>query len=310
PPLRRASGTLEADPLLVTLHPPRQVRVDAAGVAHVDEREPSPAIVEHASARPGEIVVSAPLVEQVVRRPDLRALVDALVREDALCVVPLSVNLELEGFLVVPRGRRRAALTLEEIDRLEALGRSVSAQIALLSAEMRARIHTSEAVAARDSLEAKLEAAGEEIAKLRADVRTLRAGGVPARPAPKTIAYSPSMRALVRRVQEVAPLDAPVLLMGKDPITLDRVGHLLHESSGRRDGAVVFADCAAVRPERATAVLLGESEEHLPGWLRLAEGGTCLLLDVPALSMDAQAQLAEALATRRAHPADVAAAYP
>src|SRR5690606_33314903 len=100
PPLRRASGTLESEPLLVTLHPPRQVRVDAAGGAHVDEREASPAILEHLSARPGEVVVSAPLVEQVVRRADLRALVDALVREDALAIVPLSMDLELEGYLV------------------------------------------------------------------------------------------------------------------------------------------------------------------------------------------------------------------
>ncbi len=310
PPLRRASATLDADPLLVLLHPPRQVRVDAAGVAHVDEREPSPAILEHLSARPGEVVVSAPLVEQVVRRPDLRALVDALVREDALAIVPLSVDLELEGYLVVPRGKRRAALTLEEIARLEALARILSAQVALLSSQERARLRTSEAIAAREGLEEALEAASEEIAKLRADARVLRAGGAPAQHASKTIAYSPAMRALVRRVTEVAPLDAPVLLVGEDPSALDRVGHLLHDSSGRREGPIVVADCAGVRPERAEAALFGESSELRPGWLRLAEGGTCLLLDAPALSLDAQAKLAEAIATRRAHPADGAAAYP
>jgi hypothetical protein len=180
PPLRRGSATLEADPLLFILHPPRQVRADAAGVAHVTEREPSPAILEHLSAKPGEVVVSAPLVEQVVRRPDLRALVEALAREDALAIVPLSMNLELEGYLIVPRGRRRAALTLEEIARLEALARTLSAQVAMLSAQERARLRTGEAIAARERLEEALEAASEEIAKLRADARVLRAGGAPA----------------------------------------------------------------------------------------------------------------------------------
>lgn len=310
PPLRRGSATLDAEPLLFTLHPARHVRVDAAGVAHVAEREASPAILEHLSARPGEVVVSAPLVEQVVRRPDLRALVDALVREDALSIVPLSMHLELEGYLVVPRGKRRAALTLEEIARLEGLARIVSAQVAMLSAQERARLRTTEAIAAKDGLEEALEAAGEEIAKLRADARVLRAGGAPTPHASKTIAYSPAMRALVRRVTEVAPLDAPVLLVGEDPSALDRVGHLVHDSSGRREGPIVVADCAAVRPERAEAALFGESSELRPGWLRLAEGGTCLLLDAPALSLDAQAKLAEAIATRRAHPADGAAAYP
>lgn len=309
PPLRSASGTIESEPLLFTLHPPRQVRVDAAGMAHVEERNASPAIVEHLSAKPGEVVVSAPLFEQVVRRPDLRALVDALDREDALCVVPLSMNLELEGLLIVPRGRRRAALTLEEIHGLELLGRHVSAQVSLLCAEQRARIRTNEALAERDQLEQELETAGEELARLRAHTRILKAGGGPARFTMPAIAYSPAMRALLRRVHEVAPLDAPVLLVGEDRMAVDQIGQLVHEASGRCEGPIIAADCAAVRPERAEAALFGEGTAEHPGWLRLAEGGTCLLLDVPALPRDAQARLAEAIATKRAHPADGAAAY-
>ncbi len=83
----------------------------------------------------------------------------------------------------------------------------------------------------------------------------------------------------------------------------------MHSSGGRREGPFVVAECAAVRPERAEAALFGESAETRPGWLRLAEGGSCLLLDIPAVSLDAQAKLAEAIATRRAHPADGAAGY-
>lgn len=310
PPLRRASGTIEGEPLLFTLHPARRVRVDAAGVAHVEERDPSPAILEHLTPKSGEIVVSAPLLEQVVRRADLRPLVDALEREDALALVPLSREQELEGFLIVPRGTRRAALTLEEIDRLERLGKSVSAQVALLSAEERARGRVGEALRERDALDHELEKVQEELAKLRADAEILRSAGPPARAATKAIAYSPAMRAVIKRVHEVAPLDAPALLVGRDESALERVGQLLHETSGRNEGPIVVADCAAVRPERAEAALFGDSAAMQPGWLRVAEGGTCLLLDVPALSLDAQAKLAEALATRQAHPADGAAAYP
>jgi two-component system response regulator HydG len=310
PALRRASGALDAEPLLVTLDPPRQVRVDAAGVAHVSEGEASPAILEHVRPRPGEIVVRAPLVEQVVRRPDLRGVVDALDRADALCVVPLSHDLELEGLLVVPRGRRRGAITLEEIDALERLGRHVSAQVALLCASERARRRTGQAVAERDALEEELEAVQEELARVRADARVLKAGGAPARFAPPLIAYSAAMRALMKRLDEVAPLDAPLLLQGEDGTALDQVGHHVHASGARREGPFVVAECAAVRPERADAALFGESAEGRPGWLRLAEGGTCLLLDVPALSLGAQAKLAEAIATRRTSPADGAASHP
>ncbi len=310
PPLRRASASFEAEPLVFTLDPPRQVRVDAAGVAHVSEREPSPAIVQHLRARPGEIVVRAPLVDQVVRRLELRALVDALERLDALCVVPLAQENELEGLLVVPRGRRRSSLTLEEIDALERLGRHVAAQVALLSAAERARRRTTQAVTARDALEEELEAAQEELARVRADARVLKAGGAPARFAPPLIAYSPAMRALMKRLDEVTHLDAPLLLRGEDGTGLDHVAHHVHASAARREGPFVVAECAAVRPERTEAALFGEGTDARPGWLRLAEGGTCLLLDVPALSLEAQAKLAETLATHRAAPADGLASYP
>lgn len=310
PHLRRASDDPEAAPLLFTLDPPREVRVDAASTAHVEERELSPVLRGTLSERPGEVVVSAPLAEQVVRRADLRPLVDALDRLDALCVVPLAVDLELEGALVVPRGRRRAALTLEEIDALERLGRHLSAQVSMLAGHERARRRTRDAVVARERLEERLEAAQEELAKLRADTRILKAGGAAERFAQPAIAYSPAMRALTKRVQEVGPLDAPVLLLGEEGSALDRAGHLVHAAGGRRDGPFVVADCAAVRPERADAALFGEANPKFPGWLRLADGGTCLLLDVPALSLDAQAKLAEALATRRAPLADGAGAYP
>lgn len=310
PPLRRASDDLESSPFLFTLDPPREVRVDAASVAHVEARELSPVLVERMLERPGEIVVAAPLADSVVRRADLRPLVEALDRLDALCVVPLAVDLELEGALVVPQGRRRGALTLEEIDALERLGRHLSGQVAMLAGHERSRQRTRDAVVARERMEERLEASQEELAKLRADARILKAGGAAERFTEPAIAYSDAMRALTRRVQEVGPLGAPVLLHGEEGSALDRVGHLVHAASGRRDGPFVVADCAAVRPERSRAALFGETDDRHPGWLRLADGGTCLLVDVPALSLEAQKELAEAIATRRAPLADGAGTYP
>jgi DNA-binding NtrC family response regulator len=309
PPLRRGSGALDGEPAIWTIDPPRRVRVDAAGVAHVEEREPSPAIVAHATERFGEVIVREPLVRQVVRRSDLRPLVDALDTCDALCVVPLALERELEGFLIVPRGKRRSALTLEEMDRLEKLARHLAAQVALLSAQERARVRTRDAVLSRDRTNEELETAREEIEKLRADARILKAGGAPERYVAPAIAYSPAMRELTKRAHQVGPHDAPVLLHAEEGTPLETLAHLVHEASGRREGPFVVADCAAVRPERAEAALFGEGDGARPGWLRLAEGGTCVLLDVPALSREAQAKLAEAIATRRTTPANSGAAY-
>lgn len=310
PHLRHASGAMDAEPLLIALDPPRAVRIDAASIPHVEERALGPALQGRLTERVREVVVAAPLAEQVVRRPDLRALVDALESFDALCVVPLSVDMELDGALIVARGRRRGGLTLEEIDGLERLGRHLSGQVAMLGARERARLRTRDAVVERERVAEELEAANEELSRLRADTRILKAGGVAERYTEPAIAYSPAMRKLMRRVDEVGPLDAPVLLVGEEGSALDRVAHRVHAASGRREGPFVVADCAAVRPERADAALFGEAAAETPGWLRLAEGGTCLLLDVPALSLDAQAKLGEALAMRRAVLADGAGSYP
>jgi len=309
PPLRRAADSLEAEPLLFAIDPPRAVRVDAASIPHVEDRPLPEGLRERLEAAPGEVVVSAPLVEQVVRRPELRALVSGLEALDALCVVPLSVERELEGALVVPRGRRRGALTLEEIDALERLGAHLGAQIAMLSAQERARRRTRDAVLERERFADELEALEEERSRLRADAKTLKAGAASERYTEPVIAYSPAMRALMRKVDAIAPVDAPALIVGEEGTPLDRVAHRIHAASGRRGGAFVVAECVAVRPERGDAALFGESEEDSPGWLRLAEGGTLLLLDVPALSLDAQAKLAETLATRRAVQADGAGGY-
>lgn len=310
PHLRRAADTVDAEPLIISLDPPRAVRIDAASIAHVEEREIGPALRARLAASPRDVIVAAPLAGQVVRRADLRPLVDALESFDALCVVPLSVDLELEGVLVVARGHRRGGLTLEEIDALERLGRHLSAQVAMLGANERARLRTRDAVIERDRLTEELEATTEELSRLRVDTRILKAGGAAERYRQPVIAYSPAMRKLMRRVGEVGPLDAPALLVGEEGSELDRIAHCIHAASGRGQGPFVVADCAAVRPERADASLFGESDAAQPGWLRLAEGGTCLLRDVPALSLDAQAKLAEALATRRAVLADGAGSYP
>ncbi len=309
PPLRRAADTADAEPLIFCVDPPRCVRVDAASVPHVDERELPSALHGVLEAKPGEIVVAAPLVEQVVRRADLRPLVSALESVDALCVVPLSRDLELEGALVIPRGRRRGALTLEEIDALERLARHVSGQVALLGASERARVRTRDAVVERERLADDLEAAQEELGRLRADAQTLKAGGVAERHVEPAIAYSEAMRAVMRKVEALAPVEAPVLVVGEEGTALDRLARRIHAASGRRDGAFVVAECAAVRPERSDAAVFGEADEAHPGWLRLAEGGTLLLSDVPALSLEAQAKLAETLATRRAVLADGTGSY-
>lgn len=310
PALRVASRSPEARPVLVVVTPPCEVTVDAAGVAHLHVGELSPAIASHLRERPGEVILRAPLESQVVRAPQLRSLVEALERLDALAVVALVALGELEGALVVPRGRRRAAVTLEEIVALDRLGARLSGIVASLSAERRAQDRAGAAVLGSARLEQRIEELEDENAALRADAAALKAGSSADRFSQPMIAYGPRMRAFVERAEEVAALDAPVLLRAEPGTALEPIGQLLHAGSARRDGPLVVADALSIQPDRALASMFGGEPESAeiegrpsrleahPGWLRLAQGGTLLLLDVPALPVAVQSALEESIASR------------
>lgn len=309
--MRRASGAIDAMPLLYSFDPPREARIDAAGEPHVRNGEmPSP-IAERLRDRPGEVVVRMALEDLVVRRPELRPIVEALESLDAACAVPLTAGGEIEGALIVPLGRRRSALMLEEIDALERLGVAAGSRLSLLTSQARAQQRASEVRAAADRLEERIEQLEEELERMRADARVLGAGRGAGRLSAPLVAYSPAMRALGARITDVAPMDAPVLLVAEGGTPVDQIARRLHDASGRAGAPFVIADCASMRPEQSASALFGAGgDETHPGWLRLASGGTLLLSDIPALSLEAQRELAEALAARQARAIDGAGAYP
>jgi len=312
-PLRSAAGSRECEPLLVTVAPRRIARIDAAGEPHVEARSLPEALFTRLVERPGEVLGHAHLEARSVRRPDEKALRDALGVLDALAVVPLATSGELDGALVVPRGNRRRGIALEEQHALERLGAALSARVALLARAARADERAAEARVAREREEERTTALDEELARLRTDLRVLKAGSAAERIVAAPVAYSPAMRALLARVDEVAPLDAPVLLVGEPGTGREAIAGMVHARSGRARGPLVVADCGALRTERSEAALFGEERTEdgaHPGWLRLAAGGTLYLGDVPALSREAQRALAEALAVRQARAVDGGSAWP
>jgi two-component system, NtrC family, response regulator HydG len=310
-PLRDASRDPAAMPVLYAAHPPLEIRIDAAREPHVRDRALSQTILARLLEHPTEIIIRGALEGHVVRRTELRPLVEATQVLDALCVVPLRAEGDLEGALVVPQGRRRSLPSLEEIAALERLGSRVASMLVLLTAQERARRRTAEALRERDAAEERIDALEDELDRLRTEARTLRAGRAASRLSAPPVAYGPAMRALEERVHQVAPLEAPILLIAEGGTPIDQVALRIHEESGRHEGPFVVADCASVRPEHTLAALFGVGgDPPQPGWLQLASGGTLLLADVPGLSLGAQAALAEALGTRRGTLVGGAGAFP
>ena len=295
PPIRGAAHDAGEPPRIFSIDPPREARVDAASVGHVDARPLSPAILERMTQRPGEVVVARPIVESAVRRPDLRALVTALTELDALAVVPLGSEAgpdALEGALVIPRGGRSAAVTLEEIAELEVMGRELGVRLGAWAAAVRAQERAGRAAIENTRLEERLAALEDELAD--------RGGGSDT-DAPRTLfAYAPRSRAALRSIEDAAPRDTPLLLVVERGTAPEPWVARAHDRGPRASQPLVWIDCAELAEDVASARLIAAMRE--------AGRGTLALLDVLALPRATQAMLAEAIATRtvqvgtEAHP--------
>lgn len=299
--LRRVARDPSGQPVLYGVAPATEARIDAAGEPRVVARSMPECLGTHLRSHPG-IVVRASMEAMVVRRPAWRAVTAFLVEEDALCAVPLYRQGELEGALIIPRGRRRHALSLEELTQLTALGHRLAVLLTIFSSEIRAQRRANDAEQARKDLVEQLDATRGELSLLHQNAQALRENQRVVAYDPTLVAYSAPMKTFVQKLQEAAPLDAPVLLSIEAGDDVVNVARRLHDGSPRAGKAFVVADCASASAEGSLAALVGRDDKRDPeqGWLRLAHGGTLVLVDLPALSLDAQRALLDAIAEHHA----------
>ncbi len=311
PPLRAASGTTDGLVLLYAFDPAVEVSIDAAGQPRLGQPMPPQALSDQVHQYPHDIIVRRPLEDALVRRAEVRPLVDALQRLDALCVIPLRNQSELEGMLVLPRGLRHASLSLEELSALDRFAALLSAFVAVISREARAGQRLNEVIVAGREAEQRIAAFEQENARLMRHERALAQQALrPDVPAP--IAYGPKMRALCERLAQLAVADVPVMLRVPLGTDLDPLIRFFHQQSGRGDQALVVVDCAALSPSTQQTALFGSDDpaQPCPGHLRLAQGGTLVLLDLPALSHAVQTELLSAIVRKRMRPRDGALDLP
>src|ERR1700710_758817 len=114
-----------------------------------------------------------------------------------------------------------------------------------------------------------------------------------------------AMAALMRRVEDVAPCNATVLITGESGTGKDMVAAHLHRGSGRHDGAFVTLNCAAVPEALLESELFGHEEGAFfgAGWRRIgkfetASGGTLLLDGIGEMDLRLQAKLLQAVEQR------------
>ncbi|MEZ4324041.1 MAG: helix-turn-helix domain-containing protein [Polyangiales bacterium] len=304
PALREAAGESDAQPVLYVLEPARVVSIDAAGTPRVQAASLSSRLVDFAFDHPGTLTLVAELEAQAVRRPDLRPLLEALSQYDALALLPLANDGHVDGILVVPRGRRRSALALEEIDAAEAFARRLASTLGAMAGQLRAQARVGQLTQTNEQLLEELHERELRVARLRGSLDLLRAGGSVGGAELPRVAYSPAMRACEAQLGQLAEGRAPLALSAPTGAPVLHLIELVHRLGGRAEGPLVVVDCASVAEGETLVALMGDTHTGDPGWVSHATGGTLALLDAPALSLDAQEALALWLSESALEPPD------
>jgi transcriptional regulator with GAF, ATPase, and Fis domain len=110
------------------------------------------------------------------------------------------------------------------------------------------------------------------------------------------------LREVMLRVGQVAPTDAPVLLLGETGAGKEVVARAIHTRSRRARGPFLRVNCGAIPPELVDSELFGHERGAFTGattlrrgWFERADGGTLLLDEVAELPPAAQVRLLRVL---------------
>ena len=119
------------------------------------------------------------------------------------------------------------------------------------------------------------------------------------------ITGAPEMLKVSRMIERVANLDVSVMLLGASGTGKELLARGLHEASGRRDGAFVAINCAAIPENLLESELFGHEKgaftgavKTTEGKIELAHGGTLFLDEVGDIPLLLQVKLLRFLQER------------
>jgi two-component system NtrC family response regulator len=119
------------------------------------------------------------------------------------------------------------------------------------------------------------------------------------------ITGAPEMLKVARMIERVANLDVSVMLLGASGTGKELLARGLHEASGRRDGAFVAINCAAIPENLLESELFGHEKgaftgavKTTEGKIELAHGGTLFLDEVGDIPLPLQVKLLRFLQER------------
>lgn len=119
------------------------------------------------------------------------------------------------------------------------------------------------------------------------------------------IGESPAMRELVVRIQQVAPTNSGVLIMGENGTGKELAARAIHRNSKRSSQPFVQVNCAAIPEELIESELFGHERGAFTGAIastqgkfEQADGGTILLDEIGDMSLRTQSKVLRVLEER------------
>ncbi|MGH1440569.1 MAG: sigma-54-dependent transcriptional regulator [Cellvibrionaceae bacterium] len=123
------------------------------------------------------------------------------------------------------------------------------------------------------------------------------------------IGDSPIMQALYKRIEQVAPTNATVLINGETGTGKELTAKSIHANSQRADNALICINCAAIPDTLIESELFGHekgaftgADSHREGLVVAANGGTLFLDEIGELPLEAQARLLRVLQEGEVRP--------
>jgi DNA-binding NtrC family response regulator len=126
---------------------------------------------------------------------------------------------------------------------------------------------------------------------------------------PSPVFQSPSMQAVVRTVERVAPSDVAILITGESGTGKEVIADLIHAMSPRSKSKIIKINCAALPRELIESELFGSvkgaftgAHTDRDGLFRQAEGGTLFLDEISEMPVDTQSKLLRVLQDQEVRP--------
>jgi formate hydrogenlyase transcriptional activator len=128
-------------------------------------------------------------------------------------------------------------------------------------------------------------------------------------PFEELVGSSPALLAILRQVEQVAPTDTSVLILGETGTGKELIARAIHNRSTRRDRPLVKVNCAAISAGLVESELFGHVKgaftgalERRVGRFELADGGTIFLDEIGELPLETQVKLLRVLQEQEFEP--------